>query len=104
MRQNPVVPSFLEPDAVDFSWQDQLPLLRLAADQPETAPGTPGWSVMIRATMCVVDGPGDSGFLLARLGPGGDLAPEGWDDAVDRAGGCLVRFGEGRATFVPSAG
>ncbi|MDT5027910.1 MAG: hypothetical protein QOE61_4336 [Micromonosporaceae bacterium] len=104
MRQNSLVPSFLAPDAVDFSWQDQLPLLRLAVDQPEPAIGATGWSVLIRATMCVVDGPGDAGFLVARLGPGGDLAPEAWGDAVDRAGGCLVGFGEGQATFVPSAG
>jgi hypothetical protein len=98
------VPSFLEPDAVDFSWQDRLPLLRLTAEQPESAVGAPGWSVTIRATMCIVDGPGDVGFLLARLGPGGDLAPEGWNDAVGREGGCLVAFGGGQAMFMPSAG
>jgi hypothetical protein len=45
-----------------------------------------GWSFLNRATLLVVDGPGDEGFLLRRLGDDGqDLAPDGWDEAVASA-------------------
>lgn len=47
---------------------------------------TDGWSFLNRATLLVVDGPGDEGFLVPRqTGPDGDLAPEGWDAAVASA-------------------
>jgi hypothetical protein len=97
------MPSFLPPAAVQFELRDGRPVLRLAAE--ESAAGTPdGWSLMNRLTMCVVDGPGDAGYLLARLGPDGlDTAPRGWDDAVERAGGCTVEFAT-NSLFVPSAG
>jgi hypothetical protein len=103
VRHNLRMPSFLEPDAVEFSLKDKVPMLRLAMEQPALTPGTPGWSVMVRLTMCIVDGPDDAGFLFPRMGPDGrDPAPEGWDEAFDRAGGCLVAFGMSQATFVPS--
>jgi hypothetical protein len=54
-------------------------------------------------TMCVVDGPGDAGFLLPRMSPTGDLAPAGWDEAVERSGGCTVVFRE-RTVFATSLG
>ena len=68
----------------------------LAVDPP-AEPGTGDWPVISRMTMTmtIVDGPGDAGFPLPRLGPAGDLAPPGWDDAVDRGAGSHVVFGTG---------
>jgi hypothetical protein len=64
------------------------------------------WSLLSRTTMCVMDGPAEAGYLIARLGPdGSDAAPSGWDDAVERAAGSLVVFGtepHARAFFVRS--
>ncbi|GIH18046.1 hypothetical protein [Rugosimonospora africana] len=86
------MPSFLPPDDVRFELSDGKPVLRVAAPAPDPATAD-RWSLFVRATMCVLDGPGEDGYLLARLGAGGDAAPTGWDDAVHRAGGCLVVFG-----------
>ena len=56
-----------------------------------TVSTTDGWSIPNRATLLVVDGPGEDGFLLPRkTSPDGDLAPEGWDAAVASAGSVRV--------------
>jgi hypothetical protein len=44
-----------------------------------------GWSLLPRMTMCVVDGPGDAGFLV-----GAFEAERAWFDAVDAVGGATV--------------
>ena len=55
-----------------------------------------GWSVLDQATLLVLDGPGDQGFLVGKLGlDGGRLAPEGWAEAVERNGGVDVVVGSG---------
>lgn len=92
------MPSFLQPDAVRFELRSGEPVLTLAVEVPEGADD--GWTLLNRMTLCVVDGPGETGFLFPRIGgpvgtPPGDLAPEGWDDAVDGAGGCTVMFRNG---------
>ncbi|MEV6969825.1 hypothetical protein AB0M47_32390 [Hamadaea sp. NPDC051192] len=98
--------SFLNPDLVTFELRDGEPVLSLAVEVP-TGPDE-GWSLMNRLTVCVVDGPGDAGYLFPRLGgPAGDKAPQGWDEAVARAGGSTVVFGGGtqtRTLFAPSVG
>ena len=54
--------------------------------QGVTISTTDGWSILNRATLIVVDGPGEEGFLLPRrTSPDRDLAPEGWDAAVASA-------------------
>jgi hypothetical protein len=86
------MPMFLQPEAVALQLRDGLPVITLAVDMPtDVAAGN--WSVLNRLTVVVVDGPGQAGFLFPRLGPGGDLAPPGWDDAFERAAGCHVVFG-----------
>lgn len=86
------MPSFLPPDDVRFELTNGKPVLRVAVPAPD--PAAPGrWSLFVRTAMCVLDGPGEDGYLIARFGTGGDVAPIGWDDAVRRAGGCLVVFG-----------
>ncbi|MFC7481693.1 hypothetical protein ACFQX7_18875 [Luedemannella flava] len=63
--------------------RDGVPVITLAVEVPaEDLTGE--WSVLNRLMMLVVDGPGDAGFLCRRLGPEGDLAPAGWDEAFDR--------------------
>ncbi|MGW4944411.1 hypothetical protein ACWEOZ_22795 [Actinoplanes sp. NPDC004185] len=88
------MPTMLPPDAARFEIRDGVPVLALAADVPAHA-ATGDWSLMNRVTLVVVDGPGDEGFLLPRMTPGGDSAPAGWDEAVERAGGSQVIFGYG---------
>jgi hypothetical protein len=87
------MPTFLRPEAVRFELRDGAPVITLDVDVPtELTAGE--WSLLNRLTMVVVDGPGDDGFLLPRISPaGGDAAPAGWDDAVERAAGCHVVFG-----------
>jgi hypothetical protein len=102
-----VMPDFIPPEAVRFGLRDGRAVLRLAFDpaaaEPAVADGP--WSMFNRMTMCVLDGPADAGFLLARLGPDGtDLAPPGWDEAVERDGGTVVVFGDqadAPSIFVP---
>jgi hypothetical protein len=101
------MPDFLPPDAVRFELQDRMPVLRLAVGAPTTL-AAEEWSLLHRMTMCVVDGPGDSGCLIARIGPDGrDPAPKGWDKAVKKAAGSMVIFGtdpQAQGVFVRSVG
>jgi hypothetical protein len=94
------MPQTLMPSDVQFALVEQRAYLRLTVS-PQ--PPADGWSLLNLRTMCVVDGPGDAGFLLPRLSPSGDAAPAGWDEAVDRDGGALVSFGGAEPVFVPSA-
>jgi hypothetical protein len=88
------MPKFLTPDAVRFELLDDKPILRLPAPAP-AAIEADRWFLMSGTTLCVVDGPDDAGYLVARFGAdGADAAPAGWDDAVARAGGSLVAFGD----------
>jgi hypothetical protein len=88
------MPTFLPPEAARFELRDGTPVITLEVDVPiELADGE--WSLHNRLTLVVVDGPGDTGFVLPRLGAGGDVAPAGWDDAVERAAGIRVVFGTG---------
>jgi hypothetical protein len=49
------------------------------------------WSLLPQATLVVIDGPDDEGFLLARLdGDGVDRAPADWDEAVGRHNGAWL--------------
>ena len=93
---------------VGFDLADGIPLLRLPGlpvEAPEEIQAEQ-WSLLSRTTVCVVDGPGEAGYVIARLGPdGSDAAPAGWDDAVERAAGSLVVFGsepDAQAVFVRS--
>jgi len=82
------VPEFLQPDRFGLDLADGVPTITLADAQPSS---TEGWSVLNRLTLLVVDGPGDEGYLLPRLnGNGGDAAPAGWDDSVERHSGVDV--------------
>lgn len=84
----------LSPDAARFELRDGTPVITLAVEPPaELATGD--WSALNRLTLFVIDGPGDAGFLLPRLGAGGDVAPTGWDEAVERTSGVHVVFGTG---------
>ncbi|MFG2052869.1 hypothetical protein ACGFI9_02460 [Micromonospora sp. NPDC048930] len=98
------MPAMLPPEFVRFELHGADPVLRLAVDPPaDLRPEQ--WSLISRLTLCVVDGPGEAGYLTPRLGPQGDVAPAGWDEAVDRAGGSQVVFGAGAdapAVFVRS--
>lgn len=77
------MPEFLTPEQFTMSIADGAPTITL---QGVTVSTTDGWSILNRATLLVVDGPGAEGFLLPRqTGPDGDLAPEGWDAAVASA-------------------
>ena len=101
---NRLMPDFIPPEAARFELRDGNALVRLDVDPPPAM--TAGqWSMVSRMTMCVLDGPGDTGYLLARLGPdGNDQAPHGWDEAVERDGGGVVVFGAGAdapSIFVP---
>jgi hypothetical protein len=85
------VPTFLPPEDAHFDIRDGLPVLLLEVDAPHDVE-TDGWSLLNRSTLVVVDGPGDTGFLLPRMTAGGDAAPAGWDEAVERAGSVQVLF------------
>jgi len=92
----------LPPEAARFEIRAGAPVLALDVDAP-AALDDDKWGVMNRLTMVVVDGPGDAGFLLPRMTPAGDAAPDGWDEAVDQAGGVRVHFGGG-SVFARSIG
>jgi hypothetical protein len=100
------MPSFLTPDHVRFEIRQGQPVLSLSVEVPDGPEN--GWTLLNRLTLCVVDGPGEAGYLFPRAGgSAGDLAPAGWDDAVDAAGGSTVVFGSGpqaRTVFASSLG
>jgi hypothetical protein len=74
------VPSFVSPESSAFAVDDGRAMVRL---QGVAIQRTEGWSLLNRATMLVVDGPDDEGFLVSRLDPAaGDRAPREWDAAV----------------------
>lgn len=78
------MPQFLKPGQFTLSIQDGVPTIALLG---ATMSNTSGWSFLNRATLLVVDGPGEEGFLLRRMdSPDADLAPEGWDEAVASTG------------------
>jgi hypothetical protein len=82
------MPNLLTPDLARFlSTPQPVLLVALSADMPSLPPlardasGSPahlaGWSVLAGATLCVVDGPGEQGFLLPTIGgPFGDSASD----------------------------
>ncbi len=96
------MPSLLPPEEFRFEIQNGTPVLALAVEVP--ADPAAEWTFVNRLTMVVVDGPGDAGFVLPRMTPDGDTAPEGWDEAVDRAGGSHVIFGSAPPVFARSIG
>ena len=78
------MPSYVDPQCVVFTLVEGVPTLTLTGVEVTR---TEGWSLLNRATLVVVDGPDDEGFLVRRLGAdGADLAPHGWDDAVAARG------------------
>jgi hypothetical protein len=100
------VPRNLETSQRRFSWLEGQPCLVLAvgardlnaANLPKLAdadlgapPVLSGWGVFPRLTMSVVDGPGDTGFLVAS-----DLddieSADKWVTDVESRGGALVVF------------
>jgi hypothetical protein len=82
------VPQFLEPDRFSLRVVGGAPQITLDG---VTISATEGWSLLNRATLIVVDGPGDQGFLLPRhTAPDRDHAPEGWDAAVAAKGSVEV--------------
>lgn len=86
------MPEFLAPDAVEFQLHDGAPLLRLALPAP--APDAADqWRFLNRATLCVLDGPQQAGYLMSRFIVDGDAAPTGWDEAVANTRGVIVTFG-----------
>jgi hypothetical protein len=86
------MPTFLPPEAARFDLRDGVPVITLAVDVPVDLSAA-AWSVLNRVTLFLVDGPGDAGFMLPRIGPAGDIAPLGWDDAVNLAAGSHIVFG-----------
>ncbi|MDT0212512.1 hypothetical protein Q9R29_01315 [Rothia sp. ARF10] len=90
----------IAPDRVSFEVDGGTPTVTLSDVEVST---DEGWTFLNRATMVVVDGPGDEGFLLARMtGDGTDLAPEGWDDAVDAQGELTVVAGSTSFVATPA--
>jgi hypothetical protein len=53
-----------------------------------------GWVLSAGATMCIVDGPGDVGFLLATAGDAEDVGYPAWSVALAASGGAVVIAGE----------
>jgi len=78
------MPEFLEPDRFTLSLDGGMPTITLHGT---TVSNTSGWSFLNRATLLVLDGPGDEGFLLRRMeSADADLTPERWDEAVASTG------------------
>ena len=95
------MPKMLTPELVRFELRDDgAAVVRLLTEQPAEA-AEDGWSLMSRVTLCVVDGPGDTGYLFPRIGLD---VPEGWDEALDKQGGAFVVFGAaaGGGLFAPA--
>ncbi len=78
------MPQILKPGQFTLSVDRGAPIITL----PDVmVSSTDGWSFLNRAMVLVADGPGDEGFLMARMtGAGEDVAPEHWDDAVASTG------------------
>jgi hypothetical protein len=85
--------NFVGPEHARFELRDGAPVIVLEVDVPTEIAGQ--WSLLNRLTLIVVDGPGDAGFLVPRIGAGGDVTPPGWDHAVESAAGSHVVFGTG---------
>ena len=82
------MPESLTPEQFTLSVVDGAPSIELHG---VAVASSEGWSVLNRATLIVVDGPGDKGFLLPRMtGPDGDRAPDGWDSAVSSTASITV--------------
>ncbi len=81
------MPNLVTPEAARFALIDGAPVLTLLVAPPAEAGE---WSLFNRATMLVVDGPGDEGFVLPRLAAD---VPAGWDEAVIHHAGAEIRFG-----------
>ena len=88
-----VMPQFLAPEQFTQSIADGAPTITLHG---VTVSNTDGWSFLNRATLLVVDGPGEEGFLLPRLtSPDGDLAPAGLEHRrrINRVGAGVLASG-----------
>lgn len=87
------MPSFVPPNQVNFELHGAHPVLRMAVTPPQVS-SADGWSLLCMASTCVVDGPGELGYLVARLDHNRtDVVPYGWEDAVRTVSGCTVVFG-----------
>ena len=74
-----VLPQFLKSSEFKLSLTKGAPTITLHG---VSLSRTDGWSLLNRATLLVVDGPDDEGFLLPRMtSPDSDMSPEGWDEA-----------------------
>jgi len=88
------MPQQLSPDGFSLTIERGSPVVTL---HDVAVSGGVGWSFLNRATLLVVDGPGDEGFLLARMtAPDVDAAPTGRDTAVASAGSVTVVVPGGR--------
>lgn len=100
------MPEFLSSEAVRFELQEGVPVVHLAVDPPHATLSGP-WSLLTLGTVCVIEGPGQAGYLVPRFRPDGTVTtPDGWDSAVERAAGSHVVFGAGLAAasiFVAAA-
>jgi hypothetical protein len=82
--------SFVPPEQCSFSLEDGDAVIALTG---VTVSATEGWSLLNRATLVVVDGPGDEGFLVRRAsGDGTDHAPAGWDSSVNAGHGAWLEL------------
>ena len=81
------------PDGFTLVIEGGVPVVRIPSASTSQLEG---WSILNRATVVVVDGPGDEGFLLPRVAGDGDrdTAPDGWDEAVDAADSALAFLGD----------
>jgi hypothetical protein len=67
------------------------PLPELTSDAAGAPAALAGWSVLAGGTLCVVDGPGDLGFLLPTLAAADELADSmAWAGSVADCGGAYV--------------
>ncbi|WP_146607453.1 hypothetical protein [Spongiactinospora gelatinilytica] len=67
---------------------EHLPILRLDAGKPTPSPG---WAIRPSLTMTIVNGPGDSGYLVEGISnPGEAEERQAWLSTVDRVGGAVV--------------
>ena len=90
------MPQFLKPDQFTLSIDDGTPTIALHGP---TVSDTEGWSFLNRATLLVLDGPGEEGFLLPRMAsPGGEPAPEHWDEAIASIGSVQILASGARVT------